>query len=259
MTISFSDKVGIVTGAGQGIGRATAIVFGELGAQIVVADTDRKKGEETVEIMKWMKIDASFISCDVSDGNDVENMVDHAVQRYGRLDYAVNNAGVVGSLHDTIDYSEENWNHVIGVNLTGVFLCLKAEIRRMLEFGGGAIVNVSSALGQLGDRGRIGYVASKHGVNGLTRAASLEYAHQGIRVNAVGPGPMRTEMIEGQILANPGLEEVLVSRAPIGRMGDPREVGVVAAWLCSDSASYIAGHTLAVDGGQVIESGLRPY
>jgi len=194
--------------------------------------------------------EAIFVKCDVAKWTDVEATIAKAVQTYGRLDCAFNNAGIEGKGSNTHECTEENWNRVIAINLTGVWLCMKAEIAQMLKQGGnGAIVNTSSGAGLAGVRGMPAYVASKHGVAGLTRAAALEYGRQNIRVNAVCPGPIRTPML-GRLLTNrPDAEQRFARSEPLKRLGEPEEIGEAVAWLCSDHASFVTGLPMPVDGG----------
>ena len=250
-----SRKVAIVTGGAGGIGRAAALAFAEQGVRVVIADIDDERGEQTARELVDGGASAAYVRADVAKASDVHELVESAVRLYGRLDYAMNNAGILGATGSaTADCDEENWDRVIAVNLTGVFLCMKFEIPRMLEFGGGAIVNTASSLSFKADVGYPAYVASKHGVVGLTRAAALEYSDQRIRINAVCPGITKTGMIDEFIADDPTIERALVAREPIGRLGLPEEVAAAAVWLCSEEASFIAGHALLVDGGQVIQA-----
>jgi len=242
-------KVALVTGGGSGIGRATALAFAREGAKVVVADVGVEGGEETVRQIKAAGGEATFVRTDVAKAADVEALIAKTVQTYGRLDCAFNNAGIEGVLTSTVESSEENWDRVIDINLKGVWLCLKAEIPQMLKQGGGAIVNTASAAGLIGIAGGSAYVASKHGVNGLTKTAALEYAKQGIRVNAVCPGVIRTPMVERGFASNPQMMEAMVAVEPIGRLGKPEEIGEAVVWLCSDAASFVTGLPMAVDGG----------
>jgi NAD(P)-dependent dehydrogenase (short-subunit alcohol dehydrogenase family) len=196
--------------------------------------------------------DADFIRADVTRPEDVEAMVDKTVERWGHLDCALNNAGTTGASAPTAEYTLDDWNRAIALNLTGVFLCLKYEIPAMLERGG-AIVNMASGAGLVGFAGLPAYVASKHGVVGLTRAAALEYAGQGIRINAICPGSTRTPMLEGFMGGDPQIERMMTRAVPLGRLGRPEEIAEAVVWLCSDAASFVVGHALAVDGGSVIQ------
>ena len=243
-------KVALVTGGGSGLGRACALAFGRAGANVVVADVDTDGGGETVAGIDGP---AAFLRVDVTQPGEVEGMVDQAVERFGRLDLAVNNAGMTGVSAPTADYTLEDWNRAIGLNLTGVFLCLKYEIPAMLATGGGAIVNMASGAGLVGFAGLPAYVASKHGVVGLTRAAALEYVKAGIRINAVCPGSTRTPMLEGFMGGDEQIEKAMTMGVPLGRLGRPEEIAEAVVWLCSDAASFVVGHAMAVDGGSVIQ------
>lgn len=245
-------KVAIVTGASSGIGRATALAFAREGAKVVVDDITAEGGEETVRMIRDGGGEAVFVRTDVSSSTEVEAMVNQAVETFGRLDYAVNNAGIGGALAPTADYPEDSWRRVLDINLTGVWLCMKYEIPQMLRVGGGAIVNMSSILGVVGFPHSAAYVAAKHGIIGLTQTAALEYATQGIRVNAICPGFIRTPMLErAGLLDDPEQYQMLVNLHPVQRLGTPEEVASAAIWLCSDGASFVTGHALLVDGGYV--------
>ncbi len=243
-------KVAIITGAASGIGRATAQIFAREGAKLLLADLQEDAGNETAQMIRAAGADALFTRVDVAKYADVEAMVAKAVQAYGRLDCAFNNAGIDGRGGRIHECTEENWNRVISINLTGVWLCMKAEITQMLaQGGGGAIVNTSSVAGLAGGAGLPAYIASKHGVAGLTRAAALEYGKHNLRVNAVCPGPIRTPML-GRLLKRKDDVEAKLSRAePLRRLGEPSEIGETVAWLCSDRASYVHGLPMPVDGG----------
>ena len=247
------DKVALVTGAGSGIGRAAARIFAREGAKVAAADVNRASAEETVGMIREAGGEAFGLRADVSKAAGVEAMVDAVVETYGRLDCAFNNAGIEGALASTADYTEADWAPVIAVNLTGVWLCMKYEIPRLLETGGGAIVNTSSAAGLLGAPRMPAYVASKHGVVGLTRTAALEYVKSGVRVNAVCPGVIDTSMVGRIKERRPRMFEKIVRGEPIGRIGQPEEIAETAVWLCSDAASFVTGHAMSVDGGIVAQ------
>lgn len=255
MAGKLQDKIALVTGAASGIGRATALTFAREGAKLVIADMNDEGGQQTVHMITENGGAATFVQVDVTQATEVEAMLSKTVETYGRLDVAHNNAGV-GSRPRVLlhELSEESWNHVIDINLKGVWLCMKYEITQMLQQGGGAIVNTASIMGLVGSWSRSGaYNASKHGVVGLTKTAALEYAKSGIRVNAVCPGYIRTPLIEQTLRANPDMEAQIVSRHPVGRMGDPEEIAEAVVWMCSDAASFVTGHTMTVDGGYVAQ------
>ncbi len=242
-------KVAIVTGGSSGIGRATSLIFAREGAKVVVADVLVEGGEETVSLIKAAGGEAVFIRTDMAKPADVEAMVQKAVSAYGRLDCAHNNAGIEGATGRTADYKEADWDRVIQINLTGVWLCMKYEIQQMLKQGGGAIVNTASDAGLLGVPQMPAYVASKHGVVGLTKTAALEYAKSGIRVNAVCPGVIKTPMVDRITGQRPGRAERMTAAEPVGRMGKPEEIGEAVVWLCSEAASFVTGLPMPVDGG----------
>jgi len=245
------DSVAIVTGASSGIGRAAAMRFAAEGANVVAADVDADGGEATVDMVHEDGGEATFVETDVSDRDDVEAMVAEATERYGGLDFVFNNAGIEGYNDALADQSDDEWERVVDVNLKGVFLGLRAEIPAMIEDGGGAIVNTSSIAGVVGFQGVSPYVASKHGVIGLTKTAALEYARDGVRVNAISPGVIETPMVERASTANPEMIEGVSEATPMGRLGEPEEVGDAAVWLCSADASFVTGETLVIDGGYV--------
>lgn len=245
-------KVALVTGAGSGIGQATAILFAREGANVVVSDVNEQGGKKTVECIKSAGGEATFIRADVSSSADVEMLIKTTIHIYGRLDYACNNAGIGGAQNLTADYSETDWNQLIGINLTGVWLCMKYEIPELLKVGGGAIVNMSSILGLVGFAGAPAYVAAKHGVIGLTKTAALEYSAQNIRVTAVCPAFIQTPMVE-KAITDTDVLQMLAEMHPIKRMGKPEEVAELVVWLCSDKASFVMGNAILVDGGFVAQ------
>jgi len=249
MTRLVEGKVALVTGGGSGIGRATALTFAREGAKVVVADVVVAGGEETVRLIKAAGGEASFVEADMAKAAEVEALVQKAVATYGRLDCAHNNAGIEGATGKTADYNEADWDRVISINLTGVWLCMKYEILQMLKQGGGAIVNTASDAGLLGVPQMPAYVASKHGVVGLTKTAALEYAKSGIRVNAVCPGVIKTPMVERITGQRPGRAERMTAAEPVGRMGKPEEIAEAVVWLCSEAASFVTGLPMPVDGG----------
>ena len=251
---SLEGKVALVTGAAQGLGRAAAERIAADGARVVISDVKEEAGERACEEIRAGGGEASFVRCDVSSSAEVAAMVAAVVERHGRIDCAVNNAGIGGEIAPTAEYSEEFWDRVIAVNLKGVFLCMQQELRRMTAQGAGAIVNVASIYGLVGGANSAGYTAAKHGVVGLTKSAALEVAAAGVRVNAVGPGFSGTPLLtEGGLKLSPGSEgwREIEALHPMNRLAEPSEVAEAIAWLCSDAASFVTGHTLAVDGGFV--------
>ena len=253
MAGQLDGKVALITGAGSGIGRASALAFAREGAKVAVADIVVDGGGETVRMVKEARGEAFFIKVDVSNAADVEGMVNKVVETYGRIDCAYNNAGIEGVIASTEEYSEEMFDKVIDINLTGVWLCMKYELPHMLKQGSGAIVNTASGAGLVGVAGMSAYVASKHGVVGLTKTAALEYAKSGIRVNAVCPGLIQTPMVERITNDQPQLGEALVAAEPVGRTGKPEEIAESVVWMCSDAASFVTGHSMSVDGGLVAQ------
>jgi NAD(P)-dependent dehydrogenase (short-subunit alcohol dehydrogenase family) len=246
-------KIALVTGGSSGIGRASALTFAREGAKVVVADVDVEGGEGTAQMIEKNGGEALFIKTDVSKGAEVEALVKGVIETHGKLDCAFNNAGIESSLTSTVKFTEEEWDRVMGINLKGVWLCMKYEIPQMLQNGGGAIVNTSSVAGLVGTPGVSAYAASKHGVIGLTKTAALEYARRGIRINAVCPGWIHTAMVERSLAEYPEMEKQFVDMEPVGRMGMPAEIAEAVVWLCSDAASFVTGHAMAVDGGAVAQ------
>lgn len=251
METEFKNKVVIVTGGSFGIGRATALAFAKKGAKVVVVDW--KENTETIDLIKKSGGEALFIKCDVSKSSDVKAMVAKTIATFGRLDYAFNNAGIEGESAPVQECSEENWDKTIGVNLKGIWLCMKYEIPEMLKQSKGVIINCSSVAGLVGFAGLPAYVASKHGVIGLTKTAALEYAKDGIRVNAVCPGVIQTSMMDRLTRKKKEAIEQFTALEPVGRMGQPEEIANAVVWMCSDEASFVTGHAMAVDGGFVAQ------
>ena len=253
MTKLLESKSALITGAGSGIGRATAKIFAREGAHLLLADVAEDGGRETLRLVKEIGAEAIFVRTDVALEAEVDAMVARAVQEFGRLDCAFNNAGIGGAGALTHEYTMEQWSRVMAVNLTGVWLCMRAEIVQMLKQGAGAIVNTSSIMGLTGAIRVPAYTAAKHGVAGLTKAAALEYARHGIRINAVCPAPIYTPMLESTFAQRPDIEARFARSEPMKRLGQPEEVGEAVAWLCSDRASYVTGHPLPVDGGYMAQ------
>lgn len=249
----FKGKVALVTGAASGIGRESALAFARAGAKVVCADITVDAGEETVKMIKDMGGDAFFVKCDVSKEPEVKALIDAAVAHYGRLDCAHNNAGIEGAMGPCAECTEENWDRTIAINLKGVFLCCKYELPVMLKQGGGAIVNTSSVAGLVGFGGIPAYVASKHGVAGLTKTIALDYAKENIRCNAVCPGVINTPMIERFTGGDPAALKAFTDTEPVGRLGEPSEIADAVVYLCSDQASFVTGIAMPVDGAYVAQ------
>src|SRR5262249_7943365 len=252
MNLSFENKVALVTGAASGMGLATARAFAEVGAAVVLADfrEDAVKTEAQKLVAAGHK--AIAVRCDVSDDAHVAAMVDRTVAEFGRIDAAFNNAGVMAHIAPTADSTREDWDRVIGINLRGVWSCMKHELRQMERQGNGAIVNNASVGALTGNPGIASYIASKHGVVGLTRTAALEYVRKGIRVNAVNRGLIDTQVARDVVNGNEQAYEDIAKNVPIGRAGKPEEIASTVLWLCSPGASYVVGHALTVDGGMTV-------
>jgi len=247
-TPPLTGKIALVTGAGSGIGRASALAFARAGAQVVVSDVIVGSGEETARMIAAAGGEATFVRTDVSKASEVAALIAKVVETYGRLDCAHNNAGVL-ALGTIVDCTEEEWDRVINVNLKGVWLCLKYEIPQMVAQGGGAIVNTASIAGIMGTGGAVAYGASKHGVMSLTKSAARTYASAGVRINAVCPGYIDTPMADFIFERRPGSEEQITAQHAVGRLGTPEEIAAAVLWLCSDAASFVTGHPMVVDGG----------
>jgi NAD(P)-dependent dehydrogenase (short-subunit alcohol dehydrogenase family) len=248
---SFEGKVALVTGAGAGIGLATAIAFAEAGASVIVADSNTALLEEAAGALRSAGHEVRSVTCDVRDRNQVRAMTEQAVDAYGRLDAAFNNAGINCDGAPLLETEDEEFDNILDVNLRGIWNCMKAELRQMTAQGNGAIVNCSSIGGMRGSKGRAAYSASKFGVIGLTRAAALDYANTGIRINAMCPGIIGNTPMAARVTKNnnPDIIKAFIAAEPIGRLGEPEEIAAAVLWLCSPGASFMVGHAMVVDGG----------
>jgi NAD(P)-dependent dehydrogenase (short-subunit alcohol dehydrogenase family) len=255
MTAELEGRVGLVTGGTSGIGRDTALLFAKAGVKVVVAGRREVEGNETVQLVRAAGGEGVFVKTDVSKAAEVDALIQKAVEKFGRLDIAFNNAGIEGVWVPITRQSEDDWDQTIAINLKGVWLCLKYEIRQMLkQGGGGAIVNMASIAGLAGSAGAGAYSASKHGVMGLTKTAALENARSGIRINAVCPGVIETSMAE-RLFGAPKVHQYVLGCHPIGRFGRPAEIAEAVLWMCSDRASFMTGQSLVLDGGFLAGSG----
>lgn len=246
---NFTNQVALITGSGSGIGRATALAFATAGAKVIVSDINESNGQETVQLIQEAGGEASFITCDVSQPEQVNALINQAVERYGRLDIGVNNAGIGGKFAKILDQTLSDWNSMMAINLSSVFYCMQAEIRQMLTQGSGKIVNISSIAGVRGLPKSAPYSAAKHGVIGLTKAVASEYVRQNIRINAVCPVYTKSAMVDELISVAPNMGERLRQVIPMGRFGQPEEIAQAILWLCSDANAFCTGQAIHMDGG----------
>jgi NAD(P)-dependent dehydrogenase (short-subunit alcohol dehydrogenase family) len=244
-----TGKTAIVTGGASGIGEATALLYADHGCNVVISDLQEEKGNQLAQRIKQLNGKAIFVKADVSKPEDCENLVNKAVEAFGKVDIAFNNAGIGGESNAIADMSIEGWDKVIAVNLSSVFYCMKYQLQQMLKQGSGVIVNNSSILGKVAFANAAGYVAAKHGVIGLTENAALEYSSKGIRINAIGPAFINTPLLTEAGMDNNVKQSLLVPMHPIGRLGESKEVAELVIWLSSDKASFITGSYYAIDGG----------
>lgn len=250
---SYAGKVAFVTGAANGIGRATALAFAREGASVAVADISQRDNQETARAIEDLGGRALAVRCDVTQAGDVKAALDKTIEAFGGLDAAFNNAGSEQAITATADLTEEEWDRIVRVDLRSAFLCMKHEIPLMLRQGGGAIVNTSSGAGVTAVRGQAAYCAAKHGLIGLTKVAALDYAQSNIRINAVCPGIIETPMMQRFSGGTPEGRARVIAQEPVGRMGKPEEIAAAVVWLCSDAAAFVIGHAMIIDSGQTVQ------
>lgn len=249
---SLAGKVALVTGAGRGLGRACAQLLAREGANVVVAEIDSETGDETAKLIRESGGEAAFVRADISRSDEVQAMVNFATETYGGLDCAINNAIRFIDRTPLAEISKEDWDKTASVNITGTFMCLKYEIRAMLERGGGAIVNIGSGRETTGEAGLSWYLGAKQAIYGMTKCAALDYGEKGIRINAIAPGPMWTPALRETAAKRPGHVDAHIARVPLRRIAEPEEVAEAAIWLCSPAAGYVTGVTLSADGGYIL-------
>lgn len=247
-----AGKVAFVTGAANGIGRAAALAFAREGASVVAADVSENGNKETARMVEELGGSALAVKCDVTRNEDIQQALKATIEKFGRLDFAFNNAGIEYAIKPVAEVTDTEWDRIMDIDLRGVFLCMKHQIPLMLTQGGGAIINNSSGAGVRGFKGGAAYVAAKHGVIGLTKAAALDYAASNIRINAVCPGIIDTPMMDRFSGGTPEGRQAVIAQEPVGRMGRPEEIGAAVVWLCSDAAAFVVGHAMVIDGGQTV-------
>mgnify|MGYP000911342451 CR=1 FL=1 len=251
----FENKVVLVTGGTSGIGYASAKAFASEGASVIIAARRENLGNRHVEAIQQEGGHATFIRTDIRIPGDIDRLFETLLAVYGRLDCAVNNAGTSSiTMPPAAKISEDEWDNILNTNLRGTWLCMRHELAAMIKQGGGVIVNTASILGMTGEYGLAAYCASKHGILGLTKTAALEYAHKNIRVNAVCPGPIQTEMLEAPMARFPRMREMLLAKTPMRRTGEPEEIAKAVLWLCSEEATFMTGKELVIAGGQGVSS-----